>query len=263
MVRKLVDRWQPKHAYTFSLSFLSSYDSMQAITNRNFVVEDWGMIDYKTAWEKQEALFQETVRIKENNRSLDSDKCQYTPNYLIFCEHRPVYTLGKTGTKAHLLLPEATLASKEIALLPINRGGDITYHGPGQLVLYPVLDLDNFFHDVHLYLRILERAVMHTLQKFQLSSGVLPGFTGVWLDATDPEKARKICAIGIRLSKWVTMHGLALNVNTDLSYFQHIIPCGLQGSKVTSMEAELGYTVSMEAVKTALKQNIMQCFALS
>ena len=238
------------------------YDSMQA-KNQKFIVEDWGLMDYKTVWAKQEALFNEIITIKTANRGLDSRRQQPTPNYLIFCEHLPVYTLGKTGDKAHLLLSEEGLAQKEVSFVPINRGGDITYHGPGQLVLYPVLDLENFFNDIHLYLRVLEKAVIHTLQAFNVSSSSLPGLTGVWVNAEEPDNARKICAIGIRLSKWVTMHGLALNVNTDLRYFQHIIPCGLQNVRVTSMEAELGSQVSVEEVKTQLQQSIIQCLLSS
>ena len=231
--------------------------------NRKFVIEDWGLLDYNTAWEKQETLFKEIITIKAANQSLDEDKKKYTPNYLIFCEHLPVYTLGKTGSKAHLLVSEHVLAKKDISFFPINRGGDITYHGPGQLILYPILDLDNFFHDIHLYLRLLEKAIINTLQEFRICSGILEGLTGVWINIADPLKARKICAIGIRLSKWVTMHGLALNVNTDLSYFQHIIPCGLENNQVTSMARELGYSLDMEEIKTKLKKNILQSFCSS
>ncbi len=231
--------------------------------NKQFIVKNWGLIDYKQAWEQQEVLVQEVNTIKLANRDLPLEKHQATPNYLIFCEHPPVYTLGKTGDQDHLLASKQELQQKEISFFNTNRGGDITYHGPGQLVLYPILDLENFFRDVHRYLRLLENAVIHTLMDFGLKSVVIQGLTGVWINPSHPIHARKICAIGIRLSRWITMHGLALNVNTDLSYFQHIIPCGIQDSHVTSMEAELGYQLSMEEVQNKLQAHVIQLLSLS
>jgi lipoyl(octanoyl) transferase len=226
--------------------------------NKQFIVKNWGLINYKAAWEQQETLFQEIHTIKLANRELPLEKRKDTPNYLIFCEHPPVYTLGKTGTQAHLLASQEELQQRGVSFLNTNRGGSITYHGPGQLVLYLVLDLENFFQDVHLYLRVLESAVVHTLMEFNLPSGVLPGFTGVWINPEHLAYARKICAIGVRLSRWITMHGLALNVNTDLSYFKHIVPCGIQGSQVTSMEAELGYQLLMQEVQDKLQDHIIE-----
>jgi lipoyl(octanoyl) transferase len=225
---------------------------------KQFIVKEWGVIDYKAAWEQQEVLFQEIYAIKLANKELPLEERRPTPNYLIFCEHPSVYTLGKTGSEAHLLASQEVLQQKEITIFHINRGGDITYHGPGQLVLYLVLDLENFFKDVHHYLRLLEQAVIRTLGDFDLPSDVLPGFTGVWVDPTHPIRARKICAIGIRLSRWITMHGLALNVNTDLSYFEHIVPCGIQAGRVTSMEAELGIKLSIQEVQNRLQMHIPQ-----
>jgi lipoyl(octanoyl) transferase len=231
--------------------------------NKQFIIKNWGLIDYKQAWEQQEVLVQELNTIKLANRDLPLEKHQATPNYLIFCEHPPVYTLGKTGDQGHLLASQQELQQKEISFFNTNRGGDITYHGPGQLVLYPILDLENFFRDVHRYLRLLEQAVIATLREFDLPSGILKGFTGVWIDSEKAAQARKICAIGIRLRRWITMHGLALNVNTDLSYFQHIIPCGIQDSHVTSMEAELGYQLSIEEVQNKLQGHVIQLLSIS
>lgn len=232
-------------------------------TNKKFLIKNWGLIDYKSAWEQQEALFQEVNCIKLANRELPLEKRQATPNYLIFCEHPPVYTLGKTGTSAHLLASPAELQQKEISFFNTNRGGDITYHGPGQLVLYLVLDLENFFQDVHRYLRVLETAVIHTLIDFGLPSEAIPGFTGVWINANLATPTRKICAIGIRISRWITMHGLALNVNTDLSYFNYIIPCGIQDSHVTSMKAELGYQLAMQEVQNKLQNHVIQLLTIA
>jgi len=231
--------------------------------DKQFIVKDWGLIDYKAAWEQQETLFQEISAIKLSNREAPIEERQATPNYLIFCEHPPVYTLGRTGSQGHLLASQEELQQKGISLFHINRGGDITYHGPGQLVLYLVLDLENFFRDVHRYLRLLERAVTHALMDFHLPSAVLPGLTGVWIDAALPLQARKVCAIGIRMSRWITMHGLALNVNTDLSYFERIVPCGIQACLVTSMAAELGRKLSMQEVQDRLQSHVTQLLLAS
>lgn len=230
--------------------------------NKEVFFQDWGMIDYQQAWEKQEQLFKEVVAVKTANRSLEKSDAQKTSNYLVFCEHTNVYTLGKSGKPEHLLLDEPELAEKDAVYYQINRGGDITYHGPGQLVAYPILDLDNFFTDIHLYLRTLEEAVILTLADFGIPAGRYEGLTGVWLDADQPLKARKICAMGVRCSRWVTMHGLALNVNTQLDYFNYIVPCGIDDKKVTSMRAELGADVAMDDVKEKLKEHIYALFAM-
>lgn len=227
--------------------------------NKQVEYIDWGLIDYQEAWEKQEQIFESTVALKTKNRTANTG--EQTKNYLIFCEHPHVYTLGKSGHPEHLLLDEKGLQEKEATYYKINRGGDITYHGPGQLVGYPILDLDNFFTDIHLYLRTLEEAVILTLADYGITAGRYAGFTGVWLDA-DNEKARKICALGVRCSRWVTMHGLAFNVNANLSYFKNIVPCGIDDKDVTSMERELGRKLDMEEVKTKLKQKISQLFEM-
>jgi lipoyl(octanoyl) transferase len=221
---------------------------------------DWGLTDYQDAWDKQEAIFQETVAVKMKNRAENSELP--TPNYLIFCEHPHVYTLGKSGIPENLLLDEAGLKEKEATYYKINRGGDITYHGPGQIVGYPILDLENFFTDIHLYLRTLEEAIILTLAEYGLQAGRYPGYTGVWLDA-DNEKARKICAMGVRCSRWVTMHGFAFNVNVNLDYFGNIVPCGIDDKAVTSLQQELGFAVDMEEVKAKVKHHIGQLFKMN
>ncbi|MGA1773207.1 MAG: lipoyl(octanoyl) transferase LipB [Flavobacteriaceae bacterium] len=200
-------------------------------------VEYLGRMKYKAAWEYQEALFQQTVDLKVRNRR---EQLQLTTsNYVLFVEHDPVYTLGKSGDFSNLLVSEAELERKGAEFFKTNRGGDITFHGPGQLVAYPILDLDHFFTDVHKYLRFLEEAVIQTLAHWNIEATRSSGETGVWIDVGTPF-ARKICAMGIRASRWVTMHGLALNVDTDLSFFELMIPCGIQGKGVTSMKRELG-----------------------
>jgi len=234
--------------------------------NKQVIFKDWGLIDYKEAWDKQEALFADTVNLKIEirNRHAQSEGDEFddgvvTPNYLVFCEHPHVYTLGKSGKPEHLLLDEKGLKEKNAVYYPINRGGDITYHGPGQIVSYPILDLDNFFTDIHLYLRTLEEAVILTLKDFGLNAGRYAGYTGVWFDA-DNENARKICALGVRCSRWVTMHGLAFNINTDLDYFKNIVPCGIDDKDVTSMQKELGHEVDINEVKKILKHHISVLF---
>jgi len=225
--------------------------------NKKVKYVDWGLVDYQEAWDRQERVFMETVAVKTQNRT-DGTQLE-TPNYLIFCEHPHVYTLGKSGHPENLLLDEQGLVEKQAAYYKINRGGDITYHGPGQIVGYPILDLDNFFTDIHLYLRTLEEAVILTLADYGIEAGRYPGFTGVWLDA-DNDKARKICAMGVRCSRWVTMHGFAFNVNTDLNYFKNIVPCGIDDKDVTSMQRELGFLVDIEEVKLRLRQHIAVLF---
>ncbi|MCX2478734.1 lipoyl(octanoyl) transferase LipB [Pedobacter sp. MC2016-15] len=227
--------------------------------NKNVKFVDWGMVDYQQAWDRQELLLNETVAIKTSNRNNGTQ--EQTPNFLIFCEHPHVYTLGKSGHPENLLLDEKGLEEKHATYYKINRGGDITYHGPGQLVGYPILDLDNFFTDIHLYLRTLEEAVILTLADYGIPAGRYPGFTGVWLDA-DNEKARKICAMGVRCSRWVTMHGFAFNVNANLDYFNNIVPCGIDDKDVTSMQRELGHELNMAAVKETLRGHIARLFEM-
>ena len=206
-----------------------------------------GLIDYKEAWDYQENLFDQIVAAKQQKRELKTDVL--TPNFLLFCEHLHVYTIGKSGKDTNLLINEEMLISRGASLYKINRGGDITYHGPGQLVTYPILDLDNFKLSIKSYIDKLEEVIILTLSRYGVVATRSEGATGVWLDATNPSKARKICAIGVRTSHWVSMHGFAFNISTDLSYFEHIIPCGIQGKSVTSLEKELGRKVEMEEVR--------------
>ena len=223
--------------------------------------EDWGLMDYQQAWDKQEEIFSKTVAIKTKNRNEPENQSQ-TENFLVFVEHPHVYTLGKSGKPENLLLDNQQLIEKEATFYKINRGGDITYHGPGQIVGYPILDLDHFFTDIHLYLRTLEEAVILTLKDYGIEAGRYPGYTGVWIDA-DNAKARKICAMGVRCSRWVTMHGFAFNVNTDLAYFKNIVPCGIDDKDVTSMERELGEKVAIQKVKEILKGHISVLFGMA
>ncbi|GHE46604.1 lipoyl(octanoyl) transferase LipB [Sphingobacterium griseoflavum] len=227
--------------------------------NKNVQFIDWGLVEYQEAWDKQEAVFSGTVAIKHDNVINKTDRA--TPNYLIFTEHPHVYTLGKSGHPEYLLLDEDGLRAKQATFHKINRGGDITYHGPGQIVGYPIIDLDNFFTDIHRYLRTLEEAVIRTCADYGIATGRYDGFTGVWIDA-DNDKARKICAMGVRASRWVTMHGFAFNVNTDLSYFTHIIPCGIDDKDVTSLARELGRKLDMDEVKEILKTHIAELFGM-
>ncbi len=205
--------------------------------NKTIQLQDLGLQDYKLAWEYQEVLFKGIVDLKIQNRREETHI--QTPNYFLFVEHPHVYTLGKSGDLENLLLTEKQLEAKGATFYKINRGGDITYHGPGQIVGYPILDLDNFFTDIHKYLRLLEETIILTLAEYGLESGRSEGETGVWLGVGTPF-ARKICALGVRASRWVTMHGFALNVNVDLGYFDNIIPCGIKGKTVTSLNVELG-----------------------
>jgi lipoyl(octanoyl) transferase len=227
--------------------------------NKKVIFQDWGLLDYQQAWDRQEQVFSETVQAKTQNRN--NNTTDPVKNHLIFVEHPHVYTLGKSGKPENLLLDEAELKRKNASYYKINRGGDITYHGPGQLVGYPILDLDNFFTDIHLYLRTLEEAVILTLADYGIKGGRYEGYTGVWLDA-DNERARKICAMGVSCSRWVTMHGLAFNVNTDLSYFNNIVPCGIDDKDVTSMERELRYKLDIDEVKQKLKIHIAELFEM-
>ena len=219
-----------------------------------------GTIDYQEAWDFQEKLFAEILEIKKNNRNGSPEEEKPTPNYLIFCQHPHVYTLGKSGSENNLLINEDFLKAKGATFYKINRGGDITYHGPGQLVGYPIFDLDNFFTDIHKYLRLLEEAVILTLAEYDLVAGRIPGLTGVWLDHEKQLRPRKICAMGVKCSRWVTMHGFALNVNTDLDYFNYIVPCGITDKAVTSLQKELGREISMTEVEEKMIRHLSQLF---
>lgn len=221
--------------------------------------QDLGLIDYKKAWDYQEELFKANVDAKIENRRADKT-VTLTKNYLIFCEHPHVYTLGKSGDETHLLLSEAMLKQKGATYYKINRGGDITYHGPGQIVGYPILDLDYFFTDIHKYLRFLEEIIILTLAEYGIETGRYDGYTGVWLDAENPLKARKICAMGVRCSRWVTMHGFAFNINANLDYFNNIVPCGITDKQVTSLQKELNREVNVNEVKEKLKKHFCQLF---
>ncbi|SKB85228.1 lipoyl(octanoyl) transferase LipB [Maribacter arcticus] len=226
--------------------------------NKRVQLQDLGLKDYKETWDFQEKLFKEIIDLKIKNRR--EEESVDTPNYLIFVEHPHVYTLGKSGDISNLLVDEKALEEKGASFYKINRGGDITYHGPGQIVGYPILDLDNFFTDIHKYLRFLEEMVILTLADYGLKAERSKGETGVWLDVGTPF-ARKICALGVRASRWVTMHGFALNVNADLGYFDMMIPCGIKGKAVTSLNVELGKKeVDMNEVKERLLRHFSSLF---
>lgn len=223
-----------------------------------------GLVDYKEAWDFQETLFQGVIDVKRANRAREKEGSSHvvqTQSSLIFCEHPHVFTLGKSGHLSHLLVNEEQLAAKGARFYKINRGGDITYHGPGQLVVYPIFDLDHFFTDIHKYLRYLEESVIRTLAEYGILSGRIKGSTGVWLDWNNP-KARKICALGVRSSRWVTMHGFAFNVNSDLNYFSNIIPCGITDKAVTSLQKELGRAVDMAEVQEKIKIHLAVLFEM-
>lgn len=226
--------------------------------NKTVAFTDLRRTDYKAAWDYQETLFKEILDIKIQNRREGADAS--TSNYLLFTEHDHVYTLGKSGDMTNLLLNEQQLKDKGAVFYKINRGGDITYHGPGQIVGYPVLDLENFFTDIHKYLRLLEEMIILTIAEYGLTGTRSEGETGVWLDVGTPF-ARKICAMGVRASRWVTMHGFGFNVNTDLGYFDNIVPCGIRGKGVTSLHAELGRQLDMEEVKQKLRKHFSDLFS--
>ena len=225
--------------------------------NKKVQLVNLGVKDYKETWDYQESLFKSTVDLKFKKTREDSSI--ETPNYLLFVEHPHVFTLGKSGDISNLLTPTETLKSQGVSFYKINRGGDITYHGYGQIVGYPILDLDNFFTDIHKYLRFLEEMVILTLAEYGLNATRSDGETGVWLDVGTPF-ARKICAMGVRASRWVTMHGFALNVNADLGYFDHIIPCGIKGKAVTSLHVELGREVPLLEVQQKLQKHFAKLF---
>lgn len=234
------------------------------------IFNDLGVMDYQAAWDYQESLLLRNVNIKSRAFSPQStpaansnDEMDLPPNtchHLLLVEHPPVYTLGKSGNKDNILLDDDALGKKNIQFFNINRGGDITFHGPGQIVGYPILDLEKFYTDIGKYLRNLEEIIILTMAEYGLRGERSPGETGVWIDPGIPGKERKICAIGVRCSRWITMHGFAFNVNTDLSYFNHIIPCGILNKQVTSLEKELGYKLKMAEVKEKVKRNFEKVF---
>ena len=222
------------------------------------IFNDLGLIDYKESWDYQTNLFDSIVQQKIFNRK-NPENQKITENYLLFCEHPHVFTLGKSGSEENLLIKGSQLKEKGANYYKINRGGDITYHGPGQLVVYPIFDLDHFFTDIHKYLRYLEEAVILTLQEYGIKGERVDGLTGVWIDGNQPS-ARKICAIGVKSSRWVTMHGIGFNINSHLEYFNYIVPCGIDDKAVTSIKNEIGQAVNMEKLKKKLKINLANIF---
>ena len=227
--------------------------------NKKVFFKDLGLIDYKKCWDYQEDLFAEILSIKSSNRK--NNKEDETKNHLILCEHPHVYTIGKSGKMNNLLVNQDYLENQGASFYKINRGGDITYHGPGQVVGYPIFDLENFFTDITKYLRFLEEIVILTLQEYGVQAERSKGQTGVWIDPKN-QNARKICALGVKSSRWVTMHGFAFNINNDLSYFNNIIPCGIQNKSTTSLENELKTKINIEDVKIKLKENFIKLFEI-
>jgi lipoyl(octanoyl) transferase len=220
--------------------------------NREILIDDWGLMDYETAWQKQEALLQQEIENKKNNLP--------TTNRLIFVTHPPVYTLGKSGNINNVLISEVEMEAQEIQFFKTNRGGDITFHGLGQIVGYPIFDLENFKTDIGWYLRTMEQAIINALATFNINADRSIGETGVWLEPDNKINARKICAMGVRCSRWITMHGFALNVNVDLNYFKHIVPCGIVDKKVASMHLELNTNVNEQMVKAAIANEFKNLF---
>lgn len=234
---------------------------MNAVINKETEIIDLGMIDYKEAWEFQEELFAKIIQIKLGNRDKSVAEQVETPNYLIFCQHPHVYTLGKSGSEENLLVKKDKLESIDATYYKINRGGDITYHGPGQIVCYPLIDLDNFFTDIHKYMRHLEEAVINTCNIYGITGDRIKGLTGVWV-GSGTRNLRKICAMGVKSSRWVTMHGLALNVNTDLNYFENIVPCGINDKAVTTMAIETGKSIDLKEVQNQLQKQLAYVFEM-
>lgn len=226
---------------------------------QQIIIKDIGLTNYKNAWNSQNKLFQEIIDIKLDNRNNDTNNS--TPNYFLFTEHHHVYTVGKSGDLNNLLLSEKQLKEKGIQFFKSNRGGDITYHGPGQIVGYPILNLDNFKTDIHVYMRNLEEVIIRTLAEYNVVGERSEGETGVWLQVGTPF-ARKICALGVRTSRWVTMHGFGLNISTNLGYFDHIIPCGIKGKAVTSLEVELNKKMNHSEIKEKIKKHFAEVFNL-
>ncbi|MEQ8304400.1 MAG: lipoyl(octanoyl) transferase LipB [Cyclobacteriaceae bacterium] len=236
---------------------------MNSQINRQVKFVDLGLIEFEEAWKYQTTLFDQILEIKKSNRNLPSEEQKPTNNYLIFCEHAHVYTLGKSGDKKNLLISDQKLKELDATYHHINRGGDITYHGPGQIVVYPVIDMENFFTDIHKYMRLLEESVIQVLANLGLPSGRISGLTGVWIEPEHALASRKICALGVKTSRWVSLHGLAFNVNTDLSFFDHIIPCGIDDKDVTSLQKELGTPQDMGRIKSALRKKIASLFDMT
>jgi lipoyl(octanoyl) transferase len=233
--------------------------------NKSVRIYNLGVTDYKTAWEFQ-SILQKHLILTKRGKETDLPKDMQAENYLIFCSHPPVYTLGKSGSMSNLLLDEEELSNKEIQFYEINRGGDITYHGPGQIVGYPIFNLDHFYHDVHLFVRNIEEVIISTLEHYGIQGSRIEKHTGVWIKSDDPAiPNRKICAIGIHLSRWVSMHGFAFNHNTDLNYFSNIIPCGINdpNMSVTSLEKELGQKINREEIISLMKTHFKEIFSLN
>ena len=222
--------------------------------------QDLGLIGYQKAWDYQTGLFEEILAIKSRNRNLPEEEWEITQSHLLLCEHPPVYTLGKSGSEENLIISEEELKKRGIEFFHNNRGGDITFHGPQQIVGYPILDLEKFKTDIGWYMRSLEEVMILTLKDYDIVAGRLPKYTGVWLNPESPSRARKICAFGVKCSRWTTMHGWAFNVNTDLDYFNYIIPCGITDKAVTSMQKELGRILDMEEIKGRIKTHFQQVF---
>ena len=234
-------------------------ESHMYLQNKKVQVVDLNLVPYQEAWDMQESLMAEISEIKLANRDRTQNDISITPNYLLFCQHPHVYTLGKSGDASHLLMREEFLHTINATFFKTNRGGDITYHGPGQLVGYPIFDLENFYTDIHLYLRMLEEAIILTCQDYGLFAGRINGLTGVWVNH-ESDQARKICAFGVKASRWISMHGFAFNVNSDLSYFSHIVPCGISEKGVTSLSHELGVGVNEIEVKEAVLEHLSNLF---
>ncbi|MFA8433981.1 MAG: lipoyl(octanoyl) transferase LipB [Marinifilaceae bacterium] len=231
--------------------------------NKNAIFRDLGEIDYKEAWDFQEELFDQVLKSKQDNRDIALEERKLVDNHLLFCEHPHVYTLGKSGKEQNMLLNYIQLQAKHATFHKINRGGDITYHGPGQIVGYPILNLESYNMGIKEYIYNLEQAIIDCLKDYGVESTRLDGATGVWLDIDKPGKVRKICAIGVRVSRWVSMHGFAFNVNTDLKYFDYINPCGFVDKGVTSLQKELGKELDIEEVKHNLKNHIARLFDMT
>jgi len=230
---------------------------LNSVINKNVKYKSLGLINYEESWKKQESIFNKIIDTKIKNRNLQKEI--KTDNYILTCSHPHVYTLGKSGDEKNLLIDKNIIEKENLEFFKINRGGDITYHGPGQIVIYPILDLENFFTDIHKYLRSLEEAVILTLKDYNIESGRIKDYTGVWIDIKS-DNPRKICALGVKTSRWVTMHGLALNVNTDLNFFKNIIPCGINDKEVTSISKEVGQDIKIKDVEKKLLNNLSKVF---
>lgn len=251
------------HACLLPLFTMDIPAASTTVLSREVRFTDLGHIDFKTAWDLQEKLVSELIDCKIENRQRSKEDQIQPLHHLLMCEHYPVITLGKNGSMKNLLLTQDALNEQQISFFKINRGGDITYHGPGQLVGYPILDLDYFFTDIGKYLRLIEETIIATLKDYNIDSSRSQGETGVWLEPDSPSRARKICAIGIRCTRWITMHGFAFNVNTNLSHFNFIVPCGIGHKQVTSLEKELGRKVNLNEVKERVKYHFSQLFQLN